>query len=144
MRTRFVLVLLLPLPHVRTMIQVGFLISNQQKDGLGVTKDYCWSIFYGNVDEKLAKEMFAATSRHHSMACFRSGCQVGAGEVRTRVVYVVSEKDACIRPEVQHRLADALGPRCEKISLENAGHAPWLEAEELPKLVDILREVADA
>ncbi|KAL8366158.1 hypothetical protein RB595_004773 [Gaeumannomyces hyphopodioides] len=116
----------------------------EDQDGLGVTKDHCWSIFYSNVDDKVAKDMFAATSRHHSMACFWSECQVGAAEVRARVVYVVSEKDVCMRPEVQHRLADALGPRCEKISLENAGHAPWLEAEALPKVVDILREVADA
>ncbi|EJT69411.1 hypothetical protein GGTG_13030 [Gaeumannomyces tritici R3-111a-1] len=42
----------------------------EDQDGLGVTKDQYWSIFYGNVDDKMAKDLFAATSRHHSMACF--------------------------------------------------------------------------
>ncbi|KAI6590814.1 hypothetical protein MCOR12_008285 [Pyricularia oryzae] len=99
-----------------------------------------WKSLYRGVDEKLAKEAFAATSRYHSSASFMSETAAGARDLRAPLTYVIAGDDNfIISPAVQHRIADSLGPRCKKHALEGSGHAPWMQPELLPRFLDIIK-----
>ncbi|EHA51152.1 hypothetical protein MGG_10033 [Pyricularia oryzae 70-15] len=107
------------------------------------TTDESWRVLYHGVDEKLAKEAFAATSRHHSSSSFISEAAAGGRDLRTALTYVITgEEKFILSPTVQHRIADSLGPRCTKQVLEGSGHAPWMQPELLPRLLDIIEGAA--
>ncbi|TLD18657.1 hypothetical protein PspLS_10281 [Pyricularia sp. CBS 133598] len=114
------------------------------ENGVVKTTDECWKYLYGPADEKLSREAFAATSRHHSVASFLSESAAGARDLRARLAYVVAAADQfTLTPAVQHRIADGMGPRCEKHVFEGSGHAPWMQPELLPRLVEVITGIAE-
>ncbi|TLD04330.1 uncharacterized protein PgNI_12112 [Pyricularia grisea] len=98
---------------------------------------------YRGVDEKLAKEAFAATSPYHSCASYMSEAAACACHLRAPLTYVITGDERFIMsPPVQHKIADSMGPRCKKHVLQGAGHAPWMQPELLPRLLDIIKGAA--
>ncbi|KAI6362736.1 hypothetical protein MCOR25_006137 [Pyricularia grisea] len=114
------------------------------ESGVAKTTDDCWKYLYGPADEVLSQKAFAMTQRHHSLASFLSESAAGARDLHARLAYVVTAADMfTVPPAVQHRIADGMGPRCEKHVFEGAGHAPWMQPELLPRLLEVITGVAE-
>ncbi|TLD14378.1 uncharacterized protein PgNI_03567 [Pyricularia grisea] len=93
-------------------------------DGALVLNPGAEKIFYNDFNETKAMEAIKNTK-----------CQPSR--------LLTHNKDACISPAVLNMLADGLGDKYTKVSL-NYGHTPWMRNYVLPELVNVIVGAARA
>ncbi|EHA55151.1 hypothetical protein MCOR27_005587 [Pyricularia oryzae] len=111
-------------------------------DGALVLNPGAENIFYNDIDEAKALEAIEKTTCQ-STRLFTDKVEHGSLSIQAPMTYIVCEKDVCILPAVLNMMADGLGDKCTKVSLD-CGHTPWMRNDVLPKLVNVVVEAARA